>query len=100
MDNRVIRSIEEIDEQIKWGRVFSEKHPMSAYGNDNESDFNACKDILERVKQGEMLSSIECQLNDELDDGFIGEEDFFNRTEVLYWLESADAYPIYSEVDV
>ena len=86
----IVRTAEEIDEQIRRGEIWTEKHPRSFFGDDNKAQFRVTRAVLELAKARKSFSEIEEQIEQ------LSDEDYSAANKALSWL-SGDEEEIYSK---
>lgn len=91
MDEKIKRSEEQIDEQIRIGKEWTDKYPFSAFGDNNKADYELHKRILEMAKAGKRVLVIESYIDD------LPDEEIHVGDDALTWLRFGNEDDIYSE---
>jgi len=93
MDGKIVRTVEEIDEQLRRGEAFIKRHPESVFGDDNKKEFRITKDVLNAAKKGDSLVSIELSI-----ESYDDEDEYWTATTTVEWLTYKNAEELYYEV--
>ena len=89
MDVKIVRTEEEIDEQIRRGEGFVKRHPYSVFGDDNRRNLRIIKDVLDQEKKGIPLAIIEDSVED------LNDEDYSQASYVIEWLMYKNSVELY-----
>jgi len=83
-------SLEDIDRQLKCAKLFIEKYPTDVWGGDNKRSYQLFVQIIDRVKEGDLLNDIEDDTFEMLSDG-----EYCEVINILNWLRGDEVEPYY-----
>ena len=62
MHSSIKKTKEEIDEQLRRGALFVEKHPYSMFGDDNAKGLRIVENVLNKAKEGFSIIMLESHI--------------------------------------